>query len=63
MGRKVGDLVEHESPPNTMWPGPRLTAVPNFTRFIQPFRHSSPTLQAGQTTVRGLVRTVLQTVA
>jgi len=65
LGRGAG------SPSNTVWPGPRPTCVPCFifNCSIQPFGHSTPTSQTGQTgqTDRqrsdSIGRTVLQTVA
>ena len=59
------------SPSNTMWPGPRPTCMPSFVLTVQPFGHSTPTLQTdsqdrrGQTGQRShsIGRTVLRTVA
>ena len=37
------------SPPNTMWPRPRITCTPSFILIRQPFGHSARTSQTGQT--------------
>jgi len=49
-----------------MWPGPIPTCLPSFILIYQPFGHSTPTSQTGQTDRQrsdSIGQSILQTVA